>query len=177
MFLDFVGWFPTPWSFRFFGLGLFCSSACSWYCFLGLGWGWFLRILSFLPPPPSVGVGLGNRPTHLWHTAIFPELRAGFRRFLAYSLLFCFSSYRPPFGSSWGAIRITLTTPTGQQDRLVSCVIIFFFPKTQTLSRPTHVAGDMAMAFVEDSFLPLKTKGYVSSFLADLPVQRCGSGI
>ena len=53
----------------------------------------------------------------------------------------------------------------------------FFFPKTQTLSRPTHVAGDMAMAFVEDSFLPLKTKGYVSSFLADLPVQRCGSGI
>ena len=29
--------------------------------FLGLGWEWFLRILFCLPPPLSVGAGLGNR--------------------------------------------------------------------------------------------------------------------
>ena len=37
----------------------------------------------------------------------------------------------------------------------------FAFPSA--LSRPTHVAGGMAMAFVDDSFLPLKAR---SSFLS-----------
>ena len=59
-------------------------------CFfpLGLGWRWFSRILSCLPPPLSVGAGLSNRATHLWHITRFPSCRLGFRRFLTSSVSF-----------------------------------------------------------------------------------------
>ena len=79
--------FPGLWGGWFFylltfseisGRGVFCSVSF-WFVFdfLGLGWGWFLRILSCLPPPLSVGAGLGNRATHLWHRRRFQSCGLG----------------------------------------------------------------------------------------------------
>ena len=45
--------------------------------FLGLGWGWSLRILSRLPTPLSVGAGLGDRATRLWCRTCFQSCGLG----------------------------------------------------------------------------------------------------
>ena len=66
--------------FQVFGSGVFLAGVflvCLCF-FLGLAGHCFTSILSCLPPPLSVGAGLGNRVTHLWHRARFQSCRLGF---------------------------------------------------------------------------------------------------
>ena len=74
-----------------------------------------------LPTLLSVGAGLGNRATHVWHSTRFRSCglgSGGSRRIPCY-----FFSHLPipPAARELGALWITLTTPTctGEQDRLV----------------------------------------------------------
>ena len=64
---------------RGFG-SVFSRQVCSWvvrllpgiyFIFLGLGWEWFSRNMSCVPPPLSVGAGLGCRVLHSWHRTHF----------------------------------------------------------------------------------------------------------
>ena len=131
----------------FFLLGMFLDS-------FFFGWvGDGFRVFCPAYPPLSVGAGLGNPATHLWHRTRFRSCELGLGSSSRVPCYFSFRPTDPPPARELGAIWITLTTPAGEQDRLVSCVNTFAFPSA--LSRPTHVAGDMAMAFVDDLFLPL----------------------
>ena len=77
-----------------FGAGVLSKHVFCWVVcfFLGLGWGWPLRILSCLPHPLSVGAGLGNGATHVWHKARFQKCTLGFRWFLT-TLMFVLSRF------------------------------------------------------------------------------------
>ena len=70
----------------------------------------------------------------------------------------------PPFGSWERSGQIDMVTHTGARDRLafrLSSSIFFSY----TLSSPPPLAGDMAMAFVDDLFLSLAARPPVLSFL------------
>ena len=71
------------------GVFLGCLLVC-------LSWAWLGMVFAYsvLPTPPlSVGAGLGNRATHLWHRTRFPSSRLGFRCLLTSSVIFFFSSF------------------------------------------------------------------------------------
>ena len=98
-------------------------------CFSWAGLGMVFAYSALLSPSlSSVEAGLGrNRVTHLWHRKRFRSCGLGFKWLLAYSVLFFSSSNRPPPPArELGVIWITLTIPTGAQDRLVF-VITFHF--------------------------------------------------
>ena len=91
----------------------------------------------------------------------FPELWAGFRWFLAYSVLFFFSSYRSP----------------------PPLFVLIFRISVDTFSSYPRCGWHVAMASVDDLFLPLKTRPpflsfswtYLAGFVA-LPFRDVGVG-
>ena len=105
-----------------------------------------------LPTPPlGVGAGLGNRATHLWFRTRFQSCGLG-------------------LGGSWRLPYYFLLV-----------FAIHFSLSHASSSAPPPVAGDMAMAFVGDFFLPLKARSpfyffYVLCRLRCLAIQRRGNG-
>ena len=141
----------SDFSGRFFLLaGVFLG--CLFECF---SWAWLGMFFAYsvLPTPPlSVGAGLGNRATHLWHRTRFPSSRLGFRCLLTSSVIFFFSSF---------------------------FMFPFHFPCIFLAPPPSRVTW--RWFFVDDFFLPLEATlpfilFYVLCRLRCLAVQRCGSG-
>ena len=155
-------------------LGLFRA------CFSRAGLGVFFAY-SVLPTPPlSVGAGVGNRATHLWHRTRFRSCGLGFRWFLAYSVLFYFRPTDPPPARELGAIWITMPTPTVKQDRPV-CVNISL-SRRHFLALPTLRVAWRWLSLMIFS-CPLRPRLPFFLFL-DVPcrlrylaAQRCGSGL
>ena len=131
VFLDFGGWFFLLLGvFRVFGSGFFLSGVFLVCLFsLSLVWDGFCVFCPAYPPAQCRGWSVGNRATHLWHRTRFQSYRLGFRWFLTCPALFFFS------------------------------FLIFTFHFSMHLPRLLPpVAGDMAMAFIDDFFLPLQAR-------------------
>ena len=121
-----------------------------------LGWvrDGFWRILSYLPIRSVSGlvwvIGL------ICGTGHVSGVVAGFRWFLAYSVL-CFLLVlpTPPRSGAGGDLGNIANTALGTGSPRFLCQHCAF---PLTLSRPTHIAGGMAMAFVDELFLPLQAR-------------------
>ena len=97
-------------------------------CLFFLGWMGMIFAYFVLPTPSlSVGAGLGNRVPHLWHKIRFRSCRLDLSGSWRIPCYFSSCPTDSPPARELGAIWITLTTPTGEQDRLVFCVNISLF--------------------------------------------------
>ena len=157
----------------FFLLGTFLV------CFVSAGLGIVFVYFVLLTPVLSVGAGLGNRATQVWHRTRFRSCRLGLGGSWRIP---CYFSSRPtdlpPLGS-WGRSLSNQEHLLG--NRTASFFVSSFRFPVGTFS-PYPIAGGMAMAFVDDLFLPLKARPSVL-YIFDVPcrlhflaVQRCGSG-
>lgn len=120
--------------------------------FLGRSGDVFLRIRPADPTADYRGWSgyLGGRVFHLWHRTRFRSFWSGFRLFMAYSVLVSLFVLPTPPVREPGAIWVILTFQTGAQHRLTFGANLSLFRRL--FLAPTPLAGDMAIAFIDDLF-------------------------
>ena len=137
VFLDSRGRTCTFWLFsEFWGRVFFLLGMVLIFVFTGLSWGCFFCVFCPAYPPAQCRGWFGYSGHSFVAQDTFLELWAGFRWFLAYSVLLFFSSYRSPPARELGAVWKTSTAPTGEQDLLVSCAHFSLF-RRHFLAIPT----------------------------------------